>query len=553
MARPEEEQRAGESDSVLLDRARDGDDAAFETLWLRHVDAAREVAERVSTPARAPDLVGEAFTRTLTTIRGGGGPDDAFRPYLLATVRRLAAVGATGAAGAVGAEGGGPDAGLALVGTDRDAAWAAWKSLPGDERDLLWRLVVHEQSPAELAPVLGTTPDGVVALGRRAGDRLRRAYLADLVNAAPDAECRAVRRLFGAYGRDALPEGERARVDTHLDTCDRCREAVAGLVDVTELIRAGVGPHLLPGLFGADDEGAEAGPDVMAADAADDPDDTDDTGDDDGPGLLAGVTAPGAALAATSGGVAGASGRSDARRLDLPLVLVGGAAVVAVAGIAVLLALLGGGSPASDVAAGRPTTSATRPAPDTVARPLPNVVVAVPTLPSTVTTAVQALSTSTVEAVSVAARVARPGTTAVASRRTRAGTPATTPAPTRTATPTRTPRPTTTAPPPQASPTVVPGVPTVLGFEPSSDRRYSASVVAPPGWLITSVRDVRGGRQVEHVGAPTQTFEGTLRPGSLVVEVTPQSGARSGSLVTRFADRGGALLPGSGSHPVPAG
>jgi len=100
---------------------------------------------------------------------------------------------------------------------------------------------------------------------------------------------------------------------------------------------------------------------------------------------------------------------------------------------------------------------------------------------------------------------------------------------------------------------VAPGVPTVLGFEPSTDRRYTASVVAPAGWLITSVRDVRGGRQVEHVGAPTHTFEGSLRPGSLVIEVTPQPGAVPGTLVTRFTDRGGALLPGSGGHPVPAG
>ena len=524
MARPDGQRRRDESDSTLLHRARDGDgdDAAFEALWLRHVDAAREVAERVTTPALAADLVDETHARTLAVIRAGGGPDDTFRPFLLATVRRLAAGAWAGS---------GPDPGLALVGTDRDAAWAAWQSLPGDERDLLWRLVVHEQSSASLAPVLGTTPDGVDALARRAGDRMRRAYLADLVTGAPDAACRSVRRQFGAYGRDALPDDERARVDAHLDTCDRCLEAVAGLVDVTELIRAGVGPHLLPGLFGTDDED-DADPVPVAA------------VDDEGPGPLAAVAAPGATLVATR---ADASGRGDARRLDLPLVLVGAAAVVAVAGIAILLALLGGGAPAADVAATRPTTSATRPAPDTVARPLPGVG-AVPPLPSAVTTAMHALSTSTVEAVSVAARVARPGATALASRRTRTATSATTPTPPRTPNPRR---PSTSAPPPPPSPTVAAGVPTVLGFEPSPDRRYSASVVAPSGWLITSVRDVRGGRQVEHVGAPTRTFEGTLRPGALVVEVTPQPGAGRGTLVTRFTDRGGALLPGSGGHPLP--
>jgi hypothetical protein len=102
-----------------------------------------------------------------------------------------------------------------------------------------------------------------------------------------------------------------------------------------------------------------------------------------------------------------------------------------------------------------------------------------------------------------------------------------------------------------ATPSVTPGAPVVLGFEPSTDRGYTASVVAPPGWLITSVRDVRGRHELEHVRSPTQTFEGALRPGPLVVEVTPQPGARAGTLFTWFTDRRGALLPGSGGHPLP--
>jgi hypothetical protein len=216
-----------------------------------------------------------------------------------------------------------------------------------------------------------------------------------------------------------------------------------------------------------------------------------------------------------------------------------------VAGIAVLLALLGGGGPGPDVAAGRATATATLPSPGTAARPFPGAVVAVPTLSSAVTTAVRTLGASTLGAASSAARVGRrPSATSASSGRTRSGAPA--------PTPTRTPRPTPTATRPSSpTPTVRPGVPTVLHLEPSTDRRYTASISAPPGWLVTSVRDVRGGRQVEHVGSPTRTFEGTLRPGPLVVEVTPQPGAGPGTLVTRFTDRSGALLPGSGTHPLP--
>src|SRR5262249_51259149 len=38
----------------------------------------------------ADDIVAEAFARVLAAIQAGGGPDHAFRPYLLAAVRNLA-------------------------------------------------------------------------------------------------------------------------------------------------------------------------------------------------------------------------------------------------------------------------------------------------------------------------------------------------------------------------------------------------------------------------------------------------------------------------------
>jgi len=41
-------------------------------------------------PDVADDVVAEAFARVLAAIRAGGGPDHAFRPYLLAAVRNLA-------------------------------------------------------------------------------------------------------------------------------------------------------------------------------------------------------------------------------------------------------------------------------------------------------------------------------------------------------------------------------------------------------------------------------------------------------------------------------
>ena len=90
---------------------------------------------------------------------------------------------------------------------------------------------------------------------------------------------------------------------------------------------------------------------------------------------------------------------------------------------------------------------------------------------------------------------------------------------------------------------------TTLTFRPS-DRGYLAHLEAPAGWLITSVRDVHGTRVVEHVSRPTSQFDGRLRAGELVVEVTRVEPGRTGTLVALFTDRSGSPLPGSGSYPL---
>jgi DNA-directed RNA polymerase specialized sigma24 family protein len=40
--------------------------------------------------AEADDIVAESFARVLAQLKRGRGPDSAFRPYLLTTVRRVA-------------------------------------------------------------------------------------------------------------------------------------------------------------------------------------------------------------------------------------------------------------------------------------------------------------------------------------------------------------------------------------------------------------------------------------------------------------------------------
>ena len=74
------------SDAELISRVRGGDVAAYGELFSRHVDAAKRLSRQLVRGPDADDLVSEAFAKVLTVLQGGGGPDVAFRAYLLTSV-----------------------------------------------------------------------------------------------------------------------------------------------------------------------------------------------------------------------------------------------------------------------------------------------------------------------------------------------------------------------------------------------------------------------------------------------------------------------------------
>src|SRR3984957_10793247 len=76
-------------DAELIAAIKAGDMAAYGELYRRHAGAARSLARQlVRGPAEVDDVVAETFSRVLDLMRRGGGPQDAFRPYLLTAVRR---------------------------------------------------------------------------------------------------------------------------------------------------------------------------------------------------------------------------------------------------------------------------------------------------------------------------------------------------------------------------------------------------------------------------------------------------------------------------------
>ncbi|NIH82469.1 sigma-70 family RNA polymerase sigma factor [Amycolatopsis viridis] len=247
----------GKSDAELITEVRTGTLAAYGTLYERHVAAAYNLARQLArSAAEADDLVSDAFAKVLDTLRGGKGPDSAFRAYLLTALRHTAydktrkdkRVDLNEDMTTVGSEAlTVPFSDTALAGLERTMAAKAFASLPERWQAVLWHTEIEQQSPAEVAPLLGLTPNGVSALAYRAREGLRQAYLQVHLAETSAEKCRACADRLGAWTRDGLSKRERAQVEAHLDECADCRALAAELAEVNGALRAIIAPIVLGG------------------------------------------------------------------------------------------------------------------------------------------------------------------------------------------------------------------------------------------------------------------------------------------------------------------
>ncbi|MFE5938314.1 sigma-70 family RNA polymerase sigma factor [Streptomyces sp. NPDC056470] len=332
------------SDADLIQLMRDGDDSAYEELFRRHSDAVRRYARTCCRDAHtADDLTAEVFARTLQAVRGGAGPEQAVRAYLLTTVRRVAAhwtrtqrrehlvedfavfaaqAGHTAeAADPTASFGAGLDLGadvLAMHEAEQSLAMQAFRSLPERWQAVLWHTTVEEESPSDVAPLFGLTANATAVLASRAREGLKQAYLQAHVSQSLTAggDCARYADRLGAYARGGLRMRAERGLRKHLEECAKCRIAAGEL----EHVNAGI-PALLPiaviGWFAAGYSLKAAG--VVA-------------------GGVAGAAGAGAAAAATGAGSsssAGASSAAAAEGLGAPAKagLVAAVAVAATAGL----------------------------------------------------------------------------------------------------------------------------------------------------------------------------------------------------------------------------
>ena len=246
----------GPGDAELISAVRGGDVDAYGELFARHVDAARRLARQLSGPADADDLVSDAFTKVLTVLQRGGGPDLAFRAYLLTAVRRLHVDRIRAGSRLRPVDDLAPfDPGLpfhdtAVEGFDNAAAARAFASLPERWQMVLWHTEVELQKPADIAPLLGMSANSVSALAYRAREGLRQAFLSQHATDPDDVDCAWTRDHLGAYVRGGLSRRDASRVDEHLAACRACAAVYLELTEVNSGL-AGLLAPLLLGTAGA--------------------------------------------------------------------------------------------------------------------------------------------------------------------------------------------------------------------------------------------------------------------------------------------------------------
>jgi RNA polymerase sigma factor (sigma-70 family) len=161
-------------DGELVAAVRAGRTEAYAPLYERHREAARSAARRLTrAPADADDVVADAFTRILDVISRGGGPAESFRPYLLTTVQRVAHDRARDQLTQIATDHQElPDPGElpadpVIAGLERSLITRAFESLPPPWRAVLWQTEIQQARPAQVAALLGLTPNGVSALRYR--------------------------------------------------------------------------------------------------------------------------------------------------------------------------------------------------------------------------------------------------------------------------------------------------------------------------------------------------------------------------------------------------
>ena len=166
----------------VIERARNGDVAAFGEIYDTHVDSVyRYLLYRVREPSDAEDLTSEVFTRAFANIHRYRWQGKSFLAWLYTiarnavTDRRRRDRPTVELDNAYGLAAEGPTAhDRAVLGEEVDALRGAVKHLTGEQQEVLVLRFVENMSSREVANILGKNEGAIRALQFRALGRLRK-------------------------------------------------------------------------------------------------------------------------------------------------------------------------------------------------------------------------------------------------------------------------------------------------------------------------------------------------------------------------------------------
>jgi RNA polymerase sigma factor (sigma-70 family) len=239
---------SGQADAELLNKVRTGDATAFGVLYHRHVTAVRRLArELVMSPAEADHLVAETFALVHDVTQRGDGPTDAFRPYVLTALRRVAAdqVRNWRVPMAGHSDPGEPLTTPAAPDSDEAPIVRAFLSLPERWRAVLWHADIEGEPATEIAMLLGVDANAVADLRRSAREGLRQAIVRTYIARTARPECQPTAERLDGYQRGALAEQDAAAVGRHVEGCADCAALCVALGGITAGLRDQVAPVFL--------------------------------------------------------------------------------------------------------------------------------------------------------------------------------------------------------------------------------------------------------------------------------------------------------------------
>lgn len=242
-----------QSDAELIAGARDGDRESYSELYRRYsASGLRFATSLTGDPARAADLVSEAFIKIMSLLDDGRGPDSNFNSYLLTTIRNvmiddLRRHRREELVEDVTTHKAGDDAtdDHAEAQAEATVVNRAFASLPQRWRDVLWYTEVLDEPLETVATRFGIKRNAVGVLSWRAREGFRQAYLAEHLAAATDPECRKYAPQIPQYVREQLTASRVDDLERHLSSCAVCPVAVVDLAGINTNLGALVAPAVL--------------------------------------------------------------------------------------------------------------------------------------------------------------------------------------------------------------------------------------------------------------------------------------------------------------------